>query len=194
MSTDLKKKFEQARASGNMDQAKSIADKAQEAKDKRKEKAAKTIAPLQQEALRLTGSTSSTPMQKATKGLDDNSLHDYFMENHPRIFEKYYTARNSSKSQYQFMKATEAIRKDTTKQNISLHLQNIFEESELDPSATVKKYLIVQTEGSRQVRRTVDHYSLEAILAVGMRVRSARGTVFRQWAIARLGELYHQDS
>jgi hypothetical protein len=77
----------------------------------------------------------------------------------------------------------------TTKQNISLHLQNIFEEAEIDPSATVKKYLIVQTEGSRQVRRTVDHYSLEAILAVGMRVRSARGTAFRQWAIARLGEL-----
>lgn len=77
----------------------------------------------------------------------------------------------------------------TTKQNISLHLQNIFEEAELDPVATVKKYLTVQTEGARQVKRNIDHYSLEAILAVGMRVRSARGTVFRQWAIARLGEL-----
>ena len=55
----------------------------------------------------------------------------------------------------------------TTKQNISLHLQNIFEERELDPAATVKQYLTVQTEGQRQVRRAIDHYNLDAILAVG---------------------------
>jgi hypothetical protein len=77
----------------------------------------------------------------------------------------------------------------TTKQNISLHLQNIFEEQELDPAATVKQYLTVQTEGQRQVRRAIDHYNLDAILAVGYRVRSARGTQFRQWATSRLKEL-----
>ncbi len=77
----------------------------------------------------------------------------------------------------------------TTKQNISLHLQNIFEERELDPAATVKQYLTVQTEGSRQVRRAIDYYNLDAILAVGYRVRSAIGTAFRQWATARLSEL-----
>jgi hypothetical protein len=76
----------------------------------------------------------------------------------------------------------------TTKQNISLHIQNIFEEGEADPSATVKQYLTVQTEGSRQVRRATDHYNLDVILAVGYRVRSHRGTQFRRWATERLRE------
>jgi hypothetical protein len=77
----------------------------------------------------------------------------------------------------------------TTKQNISLHIQNIFEEEELAPEATVKQYLTVQTEGNRQVRRAIDHFNLEMILAVGYRVRSHIGTKFRQWATARLTEL-----
>ncbi len=76
----------------------------------------------------------------------------------------------------------------TTKQNISLHLKNIFEEGELDPSATVKKYLTVQVERKRQVSRLIDHYNLAAILAVGYRVRSHRGTQFRRWATERLSE------
>ena len=69
------------------------------------------------------------------------------------------------------------------------HLVNIYDEGELDPQATIRKFRIVQTEGKREVSRLVDHYSLEAILAVGYRVRSARGTAFRQWATARLNEL-----
>jgi len=77
----------------------------------------------------------------------------------------------------------------TTKQNISLHIQNVFEEGELAPEATVKQYLTVQTEGNRQVRRAIDHYNLEMILAVGYRVRSDIGTKFRQWATSRLTEL-----
>ena len=77
----------------------------------------------------------------------------------------------------------------TTKQNISLHIQNIFEEGELSPEATVKQYLTVQTEGSRQVRRAIDHYNLDVIIAVGYRVRSHVGTRFRQWATAQLSEL-----
>jgi len=77
----------------------------------------------------------------------------------------------------------------TTKQNISLHIQNIFEEEELAPEGTVKQYLTVQTEGNRQVRRAIDHYNLEVILAVGYRVRSHIGTKFRQWATNRLTEL-----
>ena len=76
----------------------------------------------------------------------------------------------------------------TTKQNVSAHLRNIFAEGELQPGATVKKYLTVRTEGSRQVERLLDHYSLDAILAVGYRVRSHRGTQFRQWATATLSE------
>jgi hypothetical protein len=76
----------------------------------------------------------------------------------------------------------------TTKQNISLHIKNIFDEEELDPAATVKQYLTVQNEGGRQIRRGLDHYSLEMILAVGYRVRSLRGTQFRRWATERLRE------
>ena len=76
----------------------------------------------------------------------------------------------------------------TSKQNISLHIQNIYEEGELRPEATVKKYLTVRTEGSREVSRIVDHYNLDAILAVGYRVRSHRGTQFRIWATERLRE------
>ncbi|MFM8253045.1 MAG: virulence RhuM family protein [Planctomycetota bacterium] len=76
----------------------------------------------------------------------------------------------------------------TTKQNVSQHLLAIYEERELSPEATVKKYLTVQTEGKREVSRTVDHYNLDAILAVGYRVRSHRGTQFRIWATERLRE------
>ncbi len=77
----------------------------------------------------------------------------------------------------------------TTVPNISQHLRAIYEEGELAAEATIKQYLIVQTEGRRQVRRHVGHYSLDVILAVGYRVQSARGTQFRQWATSRLREL-----
>ena len=72
---------------------------------------------------------------------------------------------------------------------VNEHLVNIYAEKELDPAATIRKFQIVQTEGTRQVSRIVDHYNLDAILAVGYRVRSTRGTAFRQWATARLSEL-----
>ena len=76
----------------------------------------------------------------------------------------------------------------TTKQNISLHINNIYEDGELDPSATVKDYLTVRNEGSREVNRSVKYYSLDVVIAVGYRVKSARGTQFRQWATAVLHE------
>ena len=76
----------------------------------------------------------------------------------------------------------------TTKQNVSLHIKNILEEGELSAGSTVKEYLTVQIEGDRQVRRSLDHYNLDMILAVGYRVRSPRGTQFRQWATERLHE------
>jgi len=71
---------------------------------------------------------------------------------------------------------------------ISKHLKNIFEEGELDPAATVAKFATVQTEGARQVSREIECYSLEAVLAVGYRVKSPRGIAFRQWASERLKE------
>jgi len=76
----------------------------------------------------------------------------------------------------------------TTKQNISLHVRNILDEGELTKEATVKEYLTVQTEGARQVKRTVTLYRLEMIMAVGYRVRSPRGTQFRIWATSALSE------
>jgi hypothetical protein len=72
---------------------------------------------------------------------------------------------------------------------INEHLTNIYDEGELSAEATIRKFRIVQVEGNRNVSRLVDHYSLEVILAVGYRVRSPRGTLFRQWATARLEEL-----
>lgn len=74
----------------------------------------------------------------------------------------------------------------TTKQNISLHLQNIFDDNELELESVVKEYLTTAADGKRYRTR---HYNLDAILAVGYRVRSPRGTLFRQWATARLSEL-----
>lgn len=76
----------------------------------------------------------------------------------------------------------------TTTQNITLHLKALFEEGEIDENSTCKDYLQVRQEGARTVRRQVRHYNLEAVLAVGYRVRSPRGTQFRQWATARLSE------
>lgn len=74
----------------------------------------------------------------------------------------------------------------TTKQNISLHINNIFKEGELDSKATVKEYLTVQHEGKRTVHRKVKYYDLDVIISVGYRVKSIRGTRFRQWATSVL--------
>lgn len=76
----------------------------------------------------------------------------------------------------------------STKQNISLHIKNILGDGELEEAATVKDSLTVQTEGNREVRRSVRLYNLDLILAVGYRVRSPRGTQFRQWATTHLRE------
>ena len=76
----------------------------------------------------------------------------------------------------------------TTVPNINIHISKIFEESELTETATIKDYLIVQTEGSRKVKRVVKHYNLDMIISVGYRVKSGVATQFRQWATARLRE------
>jgi hypothetical protein len=71
---------------------------------------------------------------------------------------------------------------EATKQNISLHISNVFKEGELDKKSTVKEYLTVQSEGGRQVRRKVSYYNLDVIISVGYRVKSQKGTQFRIWA------------
>jgi len=76
----------------------------------------------------------------------------------------------------------------TTQQNISLHLQNVYEEGELQREATHKEFLSVRQEGNRQVSRSVEHYNLDAIISVGYRVKSAVATRFRIWATQKLRE------
>ena len=75
-----------------------------------------------------------------------------------------------------------------TADNVSLHLKNIFAEEELLPATTTEKISVVRKEGSRDVRRVIDHYNLDAIIAVGYRVNSKKATRFRQWATKTLKE------
>jgi len=76
----------------------------------------------------------------------------------------------------------------TSADNISLHLKNIYNDQELAEEATVEEYSVVQTEGTREVSRTIKHYNLDAIIAVGYRVNSRRATQFRIWATNILKE------
>ena len=81
---------------------------------------------------------------------------------------------------------------DTTSQNITMHLKNIYNEGEIDTETTCKDFLQVQEEGSREVERKTMMYSLEAIIAVGYRVNSERGIQFRQWATGILKNYIHK--
>lgn len=81
---------------------------------------------------------------------------------------------------------------DTTPQNITQHLKNIYTEGEADQKSTCKDFLQVQQEGEREVKRSTSFYSLEAIIAVGYRVNSERGTQFRQWATEILKSYIHK--
>ena len=77
----------------------------------------------------------------------------------------------------------------TSQQNISLHIRNVYEEGELAPEGTHKKYLSVRREGKREVWRLLDYYNLDMIISVGYRVKSHVATRFRIWATQRLREL-----
>lgn len=76
----------------------------------------------------------------------------------------------------------------TSVPNINMHLKNIFEEAELEENRTIKDFLIVQKEGSREVKRTQVFYNLDAIISVGYRIKSHIATKFRQWATQHLRE------
>ena len=77
----------------------------------------------------------------------------------------------------------------TTQQNISQHILNIYEEEELAPEATHKDFLLVRTEGNRKVKRLLDYYNLDMIISVGYRIKSHVATRYRIWATACLGEI-----
>ena len=76
----------------------------------------------------------------------------------------------------------------TTQENISMHIKNIYKDGELKKDSTNKKFLLVQNEGNRQVKRNIDHYNLDMIIALGYRVQSQVATRFRVWATQRLHE------
>ena len=77
---------------------------------------------------------------------------------------------------------------ETTKQNISLHINNIYKDEELDKTSTVKDFLTDRKEGNRTVSRNIEYYNLDMIIAVGYRVNSKRATQFRKWATSTLKE------
>jgi hypothetical protein len=77
---------------------------------------------------------------------------------------------------------------DTSRQNINLHVSNIYKDGELAEVSTCKDFLLVQTEGKRQVKRQISHYNLDMIIALGYRVQSQIATRFRRWATQRLHE------
>lgn len=81
-----------------------------------------------------------------------------------------------------------ALLLDTSTDNVSLHLKNIYAEQELSEEATTENYSVVQKEGKRQVTRKIKHYNLDAIISVGYRVNSKRGVQFRQWATKLLNQ------
>ena len=75
---------------------------------------------------------------------------------------------------------------ETSTDNVSLHLNNVLSSRELEREATTEDFSVVRTEGNRQVRRTLTHYNLDAIISVSYRVNSRRGVRFRQWATRTL--------
>ncbi len=76
----------------------------------------------------------------------------------------------------------------SSKQNVSHHINNVFDEGELSREATVKKYLTVRKEGGREVNREIEHYNLDVIISVGYRIKSTIATQFRIWATQKLKE------
>lgn len=77
---------------------------------------------------------------------------------------------------------------ETTPENVLMHLKNIYADDELQEAATTKDFLVVQTEGKRQIQRNLKHYNLDAVISVGYRVNSKRAVSFRQWATRLLRE------
>lgn len=83
---------------------------------------------------------------------------------------------------------------DTTQENISMHISGIYKDAELDVNRTYKKFLLVRQEGTRQVKRNIDHYNLDMIIALGYRVQSPVAVRFRRWATQRLHEYIQKEN
>ncbi|GBU26893.1 hypothetical protein R84B8_00408 [Treponema sp. R8-4-B8] len=80
------------------------------------------------------------------------------------------------------------------KSTVSRHIKNVFDDGELTESATVANFATVQKEGERQIERQIDYYNLDVIISVGYRVKSQRGTQFRQWATKQKGDIENGEN
>jgi hypothetical protein len=81
-----------------------------------------------------------------------------------------------------------AVLFEVTVANVNIHIKTIYNNNELDKLSTIKKYLIVQKEGNRNISRNIEHYNLDVVISVGYRVNSIKATKFRQWATSVLKE------
>lgn len=123
----------------------------------------------------------------ATKKQGDNRITFYHTPDGDMNIEVLYANENIWLSQKKIAQLF-----DTTTQNITIHIKKIYQENELEEKSTCKNYLQVRKEGNRKVKRNITMYSLEAIIAVGYRINSERGTQFRQWAIKVLQQYIHK--
>jgi len=116
-------------------------------------------------------------------------------DNNPSQFIIYQSEKGETKLDVRFVDETvwltQALMAElfsTTPENVLMHLKNIYNEGELEQNPTTKDFLVVRQEGSRQVKRSLKHYNLDAIISVGYRVQSHTATRFRQWATLHLHE------
>ena len=116
-------------------------------------------------------------------------------ENNPSQFILYQSENGETRLDVRFLDETvwltQALMAElfgTTSENILMHLKNIYREGEIDQFSTTKDFLVVRSEGTRQVKRNLKHYNLDAIISVGYRVQSHTATRFRQWATQHLRE------
>jgi hypothetical protein len=126
--------------------------------------------------------------------VDKNKVDNQMQENNSQIT-IYQTESGETKLDVRFQDETVWLTQklmaelfQTTPQNITIHLKNIFDEGELEEKATCKDFLQVQIEGKREVKRERQFYNLDAIISVGYRIKSNVATKFRQWATGQLRE------
>lgn len=155
----------------------------------------KMIEPIDDTFENVLKALVNVDTQEQTRNMDDNILSDSENEISKGQLLFYETEDGVTKIDVRMHEETVWLSNgqmvelfQTTKQNISLHIKNIFDEKELVEDATVKYYLTVAQEGDRQVSRNIPYYNLDVIISVGYRVKSLRGTQFRIWATERLRE------
>lgn len=127
--------------------------------------------------------TKKTTKREFVPTVEDKSIIPYNLDNDENLINVYLDDETVWLTQNQM-----TVLFKQTKQTLSAHINNIYKEGELERNSTVRKYLTVQTENKRKIQRKLDYYNLDAIISVGYRVKSKRGTQFRIWATKVLKE------